>query len=165
MASIIGTACIRASPQSIRWSTNVSHATSCWSTSLPPSAPACRRNALTNTDADWFVMPEHSIAKRCRAIHDFKAVVRWRSLANVLHADPRTFPTPSGEQHFAIIESTAPTTGPHRGANDGVKENCLNGTKFKIPVITSSPVRTCSSAFGCRSGFGAHRASIWRPFW
>ena len=101
-------------------------------------------------------MPEHSIAKRCRAIHDFKAVVRWRSLANVLHADPRTFPTPSGEQHFAIIESTAPTTGPHRGANDGVKENCLNGTKFKIPVITSSPVRTFSSTFGCRSGFGAH---------
>src|SRR5262245_2883510 len=59
--------------------------------------------ALPLAHADGLAMSEHPLAESRGVIHYLQAVVRRRTLADVLHADPRAFPMVGGEHDLAVV--------------------------------------------------------------
>jgi hypothetical protein len=50
------------------------------------------QHALAFADANGLTMAQHLVVERGPFVEDFKAVVGWRTLSEILHADPRAVP-------------------------------------------------------------------------
>jgi NTE family protein len=92
MATIIGTACIPAIPQSIRWSTSASHATSCWSTpaerpGVPTTSPAIMNRMQEISSNTSLIREMRMIASYNKLIEQGRMGGGKRMLMHVIEAE------------------------------------------------------------------------------
>src|SRR5262249_24949965 len=62
-----------------------------------------KQRALAFTYADRLAVSEHPVVERSRCVEHLEAVVRRRSLADVLHAHPPRLPVMGGKQDLLVV--------------------------------------------------------------